>query len=130
MSSRYVARRRSRWFQGAIRRTRAELTDLETGAVIVLVTEALATQAAEALATQDEGRLPPLPADASPFLRYESVAGRKGEVYLNEWDGSAYSSPVGRTMSAAFGERIAEVLNRASPKSLSDSEGPVTTRWF
>jgi hypothetical protein len=78
----------------------------------------------------DTGQLEPLPADASPFRRYEVRPGAAGWHYLLHAEGALDHETIGRTRSASFAARAADVLNRSNPRTVRSPHGPVKTGWF
>ena len=126
--SRYVVER-SRGFTGMLWRVRARLRDSTTGEELELRSEQLAEEVRRALERADAGDLDALPADASPFRRYE-VSAPDGWHYLTRAEGALDHDSFGRTRSRAFAERVAEALNRANPRKLRDPYGPPKAGWF
>jgi hypothetical protein len=127
--SRYVVAR-SRGFTRLLWRVRARLRDSATGEELELRSEQLAQEVRRTLERADAGDLDALPADASPFRRYETSSATDGWHYLTRAEGALDHYSFGRTRSKAFAERVATALNRANPRKLRDPHGPPKARWF
>ena len=127
--SRYVVER-SRGFTGMLWRVRARLRDSTTGEELELRSEQLAEEVRRALERADAGDLDALPADASPFRRYETSSAPDGWYYLTRAEGALDHEPFGRTRSKAFAVRVAEALNRVNPRKLRNPYGPPKAGWF
>src|ERR687888_742905 len=127
--SRYVVER-SRGFTGMLWRVRARLRDSTTGEELELRSEQLAEEVRRALERADAGDLDALPADASPFRRYETMPTPDGWNYLTRAEGALDHDSFGRTRSKAFAARVVEALNHADPRKLRDPHGPPKAGWF
>ena len=110
-------------------RVRARVVDTATGEMIELRTEDLARALHAALEEQDAGELAALPANASPFRRFESMSG-SGWQWLMKADGAADHVSVGRTRSETLVKRATEVLNRTHPRELRTHHGPINAGWW
>jgi hypothetical protein len=111
-------------------RVRARLRDSMTGEELELRSEQLAEEVRHALERADAGDLDALPADASPFRRYETMSAPDGWHYLTRAEGALDHEPLGRTRSKAFAKRVVEALNRVNPRKLRNPYGPPKARWF
>ena len=111
-------------------RVRARLRDSTTGEELDLRSEQLAEEVRRALERADAGDLAALPADASPFRRYETMSAPDGCHHLTRAEGALDHEPFGRTRSKAFAERVVEALNRVNPRKLRNPYGPPKARWF
>jgi hypothetical protein len=127
--SRYVVER-GRGFTRMLWLVRARLRDSATGEELDLRSEELAEEVRRALERAGAGDLDPLPADASPFRRYETMSAPDGWHYLTRSEGALDHEPFGRTRSKAFAERVVEALNRVNPRKLRNPYGPPKARWF
>ena len=127
--SRYVVER-SRGVTRMLWRVRARLRDSATGEELELRGEQLAQEVRHALERADAGELDALPADASPFRRYEVGSPSAGWHYLWRAEGALDHYSFGRTRSSAFAERVVAALNRANPRKLRNPHGPPKARWF
>jgi hypothetical protein len=127
--SRYVVERG--WgFTRMLWRVRARLRDSTTGEELELRSKQLAEEVRRALERADAGDLDALPADASPFRRYERMSMPDGWHYLTHAEGALNHNSFGRTRSRAFAERVVEALNRVNPRKLRNPYGPPKARWF
>jgi hypothetical protein len=111
-------------------RVRARLRDSATGEELELRSERLAEEVGRALERADAGELDPLPADASPFRRYEKTAEAEGWHYLTRAEGALDHDSFGRTRSEAFASRVLDALNRANPRKLRNPHAPPKAGWF
>jgi hypothetical protein len=127
--SRYVVER-GRGFTRMLWRVRARLRDTTTGEELELRSEQLADEIRRALERADARDLDALPADASPFRRYETMSTRDRWHYLTRAEGALDHDSFGRTRSKAFAERVVEALNRVDPRKLRNPYGPPKARWF
>jgi hypothetical protein len=130
--SRYVVER-GRGFTGMLWRVRARLRDSATGEELELRSVQLAEEVRRALERADAGELEALPADASPFRRYETsptTPPPDGWHYLMRAEGALDHDSFGRTRSKAFADRVVEALNRANPRKLRDPHRPPKAGWF
>jgi len=127
--SRYVVER-GRGFTRMLWRVRVRLRDSTTGEELELRSERLAEDVRGALERADAGDLDALPADASPFRRYETMPTPDGWHYLTRAEGALDHDSFGRTRSEAFAGRVVDALNRVNPRKLRDPYGPAKARWF
>ena len=127
--SRYVVER-SRGVTRMLWRVRARLRDSATGEELELRGEQLAREVRHALERADAGDLDALPADASPFRRYETTPAPDGWHYMTRAEGALDHDYFGRTRSEAFARRVVDALNRANPRKLRNPYGPPKARWF
>jgi hypothetical protein len=127
--SRYVVER-ARGFTRMLWRVRARLRDSTAGEELELRSEPLAEEVRRALERADAGDLDALPADASPFRRYETMSTPDGWHYLTRAEGALDHESFGRTGSKAFAGRVTDALNRVDPRKLRNPYGPPKARWF
>jgi hypothetical protein len=74
---------------------RARVRDSTTGDELDLRTKEAATEVRSALERADAGDLAPLPADASPFRRFEVMSGQNGWFYITRAEGALDHEPFG-----------------------------------
>lgn len=108
---------RSRGVTRMLWRGRARLRDSATEEELELRSEQLAEEVRRALKRADAGDLDALPADASPFRRYETMSAPDGWHYLTRAEGALDHEPLGRTRSKAFATRVVEALNRVNSRN-------------
>jgi hypothetical protein len=111
-------------------RVRARLRDSATGEELELRSEQLAEEVRRVLERADAGELDALPADASPFRRYETTSTPDDWHYLTRAEGALDHDSFGRTRSEAFARRVVDALNRANPRKLRDPHAPPKAGWF
>ena len=129
LMSRYVVEHAS-GFTRMLWRVRACLIDAETGETLEARTQKVADDLRRVLERVDAGELEPLPADASPFRRYEASAGLDGWHYLLRAEGALDHESFARTRSETLAKRAVEALNRDNPRRLRDPHGPTKAGWF
>ena len=129
LMSRYVVEHSS-GFTRMLWRVRACLIDAETDETLEARTQKVADDLRRVLERVDAGELEPLPADASPFRRYEASAGLDGWHYLLRAEGALDHESFARTRSETLAKRAVEALNRDNPRRLRDPHGPTKAGWF
>jgi hypothetical protein len=127
--SRYVVEDAS-GFTRMLWRVRACLIDAETGEKLEARTRQVADDLCRLLERADAGQLELLPADASPFRRYESSTGLDGWHYLLRAEGALDHGSFARTRSGTLARRAVEALNRDNPRRLRNPHGPTKAGWF
>jgi hypothetical protein len=111
-------------------RIRACLRDQDTGDALYVRSMDVADDVRGALEKHDAGELDPLPPDASPFRRYESMRSDDGWFYLLRAEGALDHESFARTRSETLAGRAVDALNRANPRKLRDAHGPQKAGWF